>query len=103
MCSGMEKFISGLAITVDGQFLNGLLDSMWQSAGQNRDLIVSYGSSNAYSILNAGGLVLYQGSQSYLKAVDSYFTVKGKSTFMNSLNVQEALKATAKQYQITHI
>ena len=79
----------------------------WNSAG-TAPIPVTYGSSNAYSVLNAGGLSLYQGSQNYVKAVapavgsDSYFTVKGKSTFMNSLIVNGTLSANSKQFQITH-
>jgi len=86
---------------------DGITVYPWTST-QNGVLNVTYGSSNAYSVLNAGGLSLYQGSQNYVKAVspgsgtDAYFTVKGRTSFINSVTIGGTLNANFKQFQITH-
>ena len=76
--------------------------------GETDGITVLYGSSNAYSVLNAGGMVISQGSQNYIKiqqpttGADSFFAVRGKSTFLNGLFVSGSFAANSKQFQITH-
>ncbi len=80
----------------------------WPRNWDDDGITVLYGASDAYSVLNAGGMVLSQGSQNYLQikqpttGTDSFFSVRGKSTFLNGLFVQGSLAATNKQFQITH-
>jgi hypothetical protein len=80
----------------------------WPRNWDTDGITVLYGASDAYSVLNAGGMVLSQGSQNYLQikqpttGTDSFFSVRGKSTFLNGLFVQGSLAATNKQFQITH-
>ena len=94
-------------------FANRILDgtinwNRWPTSWDTDGITVLYGSSNAYSVLNAGGMVLSQGSQNYLQikqpttGTDSFFSVRGKSTFLNGLFVEGSLAATNKQFQITH-
>ena len=79
-----------------------------EGVGETDGISVLYGTSNAYSVLNAGGMVLSQGSQNYLKisspsqSADSFFEVRGKSTFQNGLFVSGSISANSKQFQITH-
>jgi hypothetical protein len=91
------------------RILGGTINwNRWPNAWDTDGITVLYGSSNAYSVLNAGGMVLSQGSQNYLQikqpttGTDSFFTVRGKSTFLNGLFVEGSLAATNKQFQITH-
>ena len=69
---------------------------------------ITYGTSTAYSVINAGGVVLYNGSRNIVKiaqpatSADSFFQVTGKSQFNTSLYVYGALAAVSKQFQITH-
>ena len=79
-----------------------------QGHGETDGITVLYGSSNAYSVVNAGGMVISQGSQNYLQikqpttGTDSFFAVRGKSTFLNGLFVSGSFAANSKQFQITH-
>ena len=91
------------------RILGGTINwNRWPTAWDTDGITVLYGSSNAYSVLNAGGMVLSQGSQNYLQikqpttGTDSFFSVRGKSTFLNGLFVEGSLAATNKQFQITH-
>jgi hypothetical protein len=87
---------------------NSINWNRWPNAWDTDGITVLYGASDAYSVLNAGGMVLSQGSQNYLQikqpttGTDSFFSVRGKSTFLNGLFVQGSLAATNKQFQITH-
>jgi hypothetical protein len=71
-------------------------------------ITITYGTSTAYSVLNAGGVVFYNGSRNIFKIsqpttiADSFFQVTGKSQFNTSLYVSGALAADSKQFQITH-
>jgi len=71
-------------------------------------ITITYGTSTAYSVLNAGGVVFYNGSRNIFKisqpatTADSFFQVTGKSQFNTSLYVSGALAADSKQFQITH-
>ena len=91
------------------RILGGTINwNRWPNAWDTDGITVLYGASDAYSVLNAGGMVLSQGSQNYLQikqptsGTDSFFSVRGKSTFLNGLFVEGSLAATNKQFQITH-
>ena len=91
------------------RILGGTINwNRWPNTWDTDGITVLYGASDAYSVLNAGGMVLSQGSQNYLQikqpttGTDSFFSVRGKSTFLNGLFVQGSLAATNKQFQITH-
>lgn len=76
------------------------------------DIYVKFGRvNNGYSVFSPGGLQVYQGIRNYLNASvpagtigedSNFFTVKGKSEIIGSLNVTSGLSANNKQFKIQH-